>query len=83
MQELTVNEIMVQIPLDDYTELVEMKTKATVLAEAFMENMRMTEYGVTTNEGALIAVFRALFPEDYGLWLEDQKEDEDGSDIPL
>ena len=68
------DENMILVPLSEYRELVEDAQRGKVLAEAFMANMRKTEYGVDLNNYALSSVFHAVFPEDYQIWEEEQKK---------
>lgn len=66
----------VAIPLSEYRELVDGSTRGDALANAFMKELELSSYGPTANVANLIAVFRALYPEDYEMWLEAAKKQE-------
>lgn len=61
---------------DEYRSLVEKATKGECMASAFMNELELSTYGPTADVGNLVAVFRALYPEDYELWLEKEAEGE-------
>lgn len=64
---------MILVPLEEYRELVEDAMRGKALAEAFMANMTPTKYGVDMSSTVMVAVFRAVFPEDYQIWEDEQK----------
>lgn len=68
------NDNMVLVPLEEYRELVEDAMRGKALAEAFMANMTQTKYGVDMSSTVMVAVFRAVFPEDYQIWEDEQKK---------
>lgn len=66
----------VAIPLSEYRELVDGSARGDALANAFMKELELSSYGPTADAGNLIAVFRALYPDDYEMWLEAAKRQE-------
>lgn len=67
-------ESTVTISADEYRDLVESAQRGVALANAVYENAMVDTYGLTVNATALMTVFKAVFPEDYELWEEDQEE---------
>lgn len=68
--------LYVTIPVDEYAKLVEKATRGEAMASAFMGELELSHYGPTADVNALISVFKALYPLDYGLWLEAAREKE-------
>lgn len=66
----------VTIKTAEYKSLVEKATSGGAMASAFMNEMELSAYGPTADVNALISVFKALYPLDYGLWLEAAREKE-------
>lgn len=60
----------------EYKDLVEKATRGETMASAFMGELELSPYGPTADVNALIAVFKALYPVDYDLWLEAAREKE-------
>lgn len=71
----------VTIKTVEYKDLVEKAARGEAMASAFMNEMELSAYGVTADHGNLIAVFMALYPEDYARWLDEvKKKDAEGEE---
>ena len=68
------SESKVLITSEEYRDLVEGAQRGVALANAVYQNAMVDKYGLTVNATALLTVFRAVFPEDYDLWREEQEE---------
>ena len=68
------SESKVLISSEEYRELVEAAQRGTALANAVYQNAMVDKFGLTVNATALMTVFKAVFPEDYELWEEDQED---------
>lgn len=79
------SESKVLISSEEYRDLVEGAQRGTALANAVYQNAMVDTYGLTVNATALMTVFKAVFPEDYELWEEEQNEKRKnvGEEAPL
>ena len=68
------SESKVLITSEEYRDLVEGAQRGVALANAVYQNAMVDKYGLTVNATALLTVFRAVFPEGYDLWREEQEE---------
>lgn len=69
----------VPVSVLEYRTLVEDAAKVRVMADGILSAMSydgITRYGreVSISADTVLAVFRAVYPDDYNLWLEDQKK---------
>lgn len=69
----------VPVSVQEYRELVEAAEKGRVMAEGILsamkyDSLRVFNGGVCVSEDAVLAVFRAVYPEDYALWLDAEKK---------
>ncbi len=64
----------VTIKTAEYKSLVEKATRGEAMASAFMGELELSAYGPTADVNALISVFKALYPVDYDLWLDEAKK---------
>ena len=76
---ITKNDDTVAISSSEYRVLVEGAERGRIMAEGILSAMTydgVTRYGreVSISADTVLAVFRAICPEDYCFWLEDQKK---------
>ena len=68
------------ISADEYRDLIEGNQRGMILANAMYQNTRIDKYGLTVDAVAMLTVFRAVCPEDYDEWKEEQDERRAGED---
>lgn len=76
---ITKNDDTIAIPSSEYRVLVEDAERGRVMAEGILSAMKYTgdmRYAVEVSlmEEFVISIFRAVYPEDYDLWLEEEKK---------
>lgn len=69
----------VPVPVSEYRTLVESAERGRVMADGILSAMTydgITRYGrdVSLAPDTVLAIFRAVYPEDYDFWLDDQKK---------
>lgn len=69
----------VPVSVLEYRTLVEDAEKGRVMADGILSAMTydgITRYGreVTIADDAVLAVFRAVYPDDYNIWLGEEKK---------
>ena len=69
----------VPVPVSEYRLLVEAAERGRVMAEGILSAMKYTgdrRYAVEVSltEEFVISIFRAVYPEDYALWLDAEKK---------
>lgn len=69
----------VPVSIQEYRELVESAERGRVMADGILSAMTydgITRYGrdVSLAPDTVLAIFRAVYPEDYDLWLDAEKK---------
>jgi hypothetical protein len=69
----------VPVPVSEYRLLVEAAERGRVMAEGILSAMqyngdRRYAMEVSITADFVISIFRAVYPEDYDLWLEEEKK---------
>lgn len=69
----------VPVPASEYRVLVEDAERGRIMAEGILSALTydgVTRYGreISLNTDDVLSVFRAVYPEDYALWLDAEKK---------
>lgn len=76
---ITKNDDTVAISSSEYRVLVEGAERGRIMAEGILsamtyDRLRVFNGGVCVSDDAVLAVFRAVYPDDYSRWLDAEKK---------